>query len=136
GSWGSTLALIYAISHPERVKGLVLRGIFLCREEELKWFYQAGAHQIFPDAWDSYLELIPESERGDLMTAYHKRLTGKDEVLKLECAKRWSIWEGSTSRLYTDPDLIRKLGEEHMALAFARIECHYFMNKIFLESDN
>jgi proline iminopeptidase len=136
GSWGSTLALAYAESHPGKVTGLVLRGIFLCRPKEIEWFYQAGASAIFPDVWEEYLRIIPEAERGHMLSAYHRRLTSDDERVRLEVARAWSIWEGSTSKLFPDQDLIQHFGEPHMALALARIECHYFMNNAFFETDN
>lgn len=135
GSWGSTLSLAYAIRHPERVSALVLRGIFLLRRRELEWFYQEGASRIFPDAFEPYLQAIPEAERSDLMAAYHRRLTSDDAPTRLAAARAWSIWEGSTSRLLPDPDLISRTGEDQFALAFARIECHYFVNRGFFESD-
>jgi proline iminopeptidase len=135
GSWGSTLALAYAQTHPARVTELVLRGIFLLRAKEVAWFYQEGASMIFPDAWEGYLAPIPEAERGDLLHAYHRRLTGDDPAVQLEAAKAWSTWEGATSRLYTDPTMLARVGEDRFALAFARIECHYFVHKGFLRSD-
>jgi len=135
GSWGSTLALAYAQTHPGRVSELVLRGIFLLRAKEIAWFYQEGASMIFPDAWEGYLAPIPEAERGDLLHAYHRRLTGDDPAVQLEAAKAWSTWEGATSRLYTDPAMLARVGEDRFALAFARIECHYFVHKGFLRSD-
>ncbi|HEY0431820.1 MAG TPA: prolyl aminopeptidase, partial [Pyrinomonadaceae bacterium] len=136
GSWGSTLALAYAQTHPDRVTELVLRGIFLCRPKEIQWFYQEGASAIFPDVWEEYLKVIPESERGDMVSAYHRRLTSDDEAVRLEAARAWSIWEGSTSKLFFDPTAIEKFGDAEFALAFARIECHYFMNNAFFSSDN
>ena len=136
GSWGSTLSLAYAQTHPERVRALVLRGIFLCRSKEIRWFYQEGASAIFPDVWEEYVRVIPEAERGDMLTAYHRRLTSDDEAVRLEAARAWSIWEGSTSKLFPDADLINHFGEEHMALQLARIECHYFMNNAFFETEN
>src|SRR5256885_2584828 len=136
GSWGSTLALAYAQTHPDRATELVLRGIFLCRPKEIKWFYQAGASWIFPDVWEEYLKVIPEAERGDMLSAYHRRLTSDDETVRLEAARAWSIWEGSTSKLFPDPDFINDFGEPEFALAFARIECHYFMHNAFFETDN
>jgi proline iminopeptidase len=138
GSWGSTLALAYSETHPERVRALVLRGIFLCRKKEIDWFYQnpEGAGAIFPDVWEQFVEIIPEAERGDMLAAYHRRLTGDDENVQLEAARRWSVWEGSTSKLFPDQNLIELFGEPQLALALARIECHYFINKIFLESEN
>src|ERR687884_203633 len=131
GSWGSTLALAYAQRHPERVRQLVLRGIFLCRPKEIRWFYQEGASAIFPDVWEEYLRVIPEAERGDMLSAYHRRLTSENEAERLEAARAWSIWEGSTSKLFPDQDLISHFGEPHMALSLACIECHYFINNAF-----
>ncbi len=136
GSWGSTLALAYAIKHPARVRGLILRGIFLCRKQEIDWFYQSGASNIFPDVWDEYLAAIPEEERGDLVKAYHKRLTSEDPKVKLDAALAWSKWEAATSRLFPSPDLIKNFEREDLAIAFARIENHYFTNNAFFESDN
>ena len=136
GSWGSTLALAYAQTHPQRVRALVLRGIFLCRPKEIRWFYQEGASAIFPEVWEQYLRVIPEAERGDMLTAYHRRLTSEDETVRLEAARAWSIWEGSTSKLFPDQTLIDHFGEPHMALALARIECHYFMNNAFFDADD
>jgi proline iminopeptidase len=135
GSWGSTLALAYAQTHPERVTGLILRGIFLLRRKELLWFYQEGASWIFPDAWDEYLKPIPEVERGDLMSAYYRRLTSDDPAVRSEAAKAWSIWEGTTSRLFVDPDYLTRFASESFADAFARIEAHYFVHGGFLKTD-
>jgi proline iminopeptidase len=131
GSWGSTLSLAYAQSYPDRVKALVLRGIFLLRPQELRWFYQEGAHHIFPDVWETYLEPIPPGERDDLLGAYYRRLTSEDREVRLQAARAWSVWEGSTSKLFPDPELIAHTGEDEFAEAFARIECHYFMNRGF-----
>jgi proline iminopeptidase len=136
GSWGSTLALAYAETHPDRVTELVLRGIFLCRPKEISWFYQEGASAIFPDVWEKYLKVIPQSERGDMVSAYYRRLTSDDDATRLEAARAWSIWEGSTSKLFFDPAMIEKFADPEFALAFARIECHYFMNNAFFSSDN
>ncbi len=136
GSWGSTLALAYAETHPERVLELVLRGIFLCRPEEIKWFYQEGASWIFPDVWEEYLQLIPAAERSDMVSAYYRRLTSENEEVRVAAARAWSIWEGSTSKLFFDSDSIEKFGDPEFALAFARIECHYFMNNCFFETNN
>jgi proline iminopeptidase len=136
GSWGSTLALAYAETHPERVTELVLRGIFMLRRWELEWFYQKGCDAIFPDAWEAYLKPIPEAERGDLMSAYHRRLTGSDPDTRLIAARAWSIWEGATSFLFQDTSHIVSSGEDEFALAFARIECHYFVNGGFFERDD
>jgi proline iminopeptidase len=135
GSWGSTLALAYAQTHPDRCKGIVLRGIFLLRPSELLWFYQEGASHLFPDAWEKYLEPIPKRERGNLMKAYYKRLTSWSRKVRLDAARAWSIWEASTSRLIPDEKQIRKAGRARFAEAFARIECHYFVNRGFMKSN-
>jgi len=136
GSWGSTLALTYAETHPSRATELVLRGIFLCRPKEIKWFYQEGAGWIFPDVWQEYVKVIPANERADMVTAYYRRLTGADEKVRIEAARAWSIWEGTTSKLLFDPESIERFADPTFALAFARIECHYFMNNCFFESEN
>lgn len=136
GSWGSTLALVYAESHPQSVKALCLRGIFLCRKQELDWFYQEGASRLYPEDYEAYISVIPEAERSDLVAAFYKRLTSPDKDEQLRAAKAWSIWEASTSKLIKDPKLVADFEEDNQALAFARIECHYFTHKIFLESDN
>jgi proline iminopeptidase len=136
GSWGSTLALAYAETHPDRTRALVLRGIFLCRPKEIRWFYQEGASAIYPDAWEHYVKVIPEAERGDMLGAFHRRLTSDDETVRLEAARAWSVWEGSTSKLHPDEDFIAHFGNPQFALAFARIECHYFMHNAFFETDN
>jgi len=136
GSWGSTLALAYAEKHPDRVSELILRGIFLLRKQELHWFYQEGAGRIFPDAWQPYLNHIPESERHDMMAAYQKRLLSDDESVRLAAAKHWSVWEGSTCHLYPDLQHIEETADAEFALAFARIENHYFMNHGFFSHEN
>jgi proline iminopeptidase len=128
GSWGSTLALAYAQAHPDRVRALVLRGIFLLRPSELRWYYQEGASFVFPDAWDAFLAPIPEAERGDLMAAYHRRLVSDDRDERVQAARAWSVWEGSTSWLLPDPAHLGSFGEDEFAEAFARIENHYFVN--------
>ncbi|MGO9633964.1 MAG: prolyl aminopeptidase [Steroidobacteraceae bacterium] len=135
GSWGSTLALAYAEAHPERVSEIVLRGIFLLRYAEIRWMYQHGASEIFPDCWEAYRDAIPHDERDDLLRAYHHRLIGSDQRAALAAARAWSVWEASTSFLYSNPDNIRKWGEDQFALAVARIECHYFVNRGFLRSE-
>ena len=136
GSWGSTLALAYAETHADRVTELVLRGIFMLRREELDWFYQKGTDALFPDAWENYLAAIPEVEHGDLMSAYYRRLTSPDRATQLAAAKAWSVWEGSTSFLLQNPAHIDGSAEDAFALAFARIECHYFVNGGFFEHDD
>lgn len=133
GSWGSTLALAYAQTHPTRCSGLILRGIFMLRPQEIRWFYQSGASAIFPDAWEGYLAPIPEGERDDLVKAYYQRLTSEDTDTRQTAAKAWSIWEASTSKLIPDPNLLERFGEGSFADAFARIECHYFINGGFFE---
>jgi proline iminopeptidase len=132
GSWGSTLALAYAQAWPDRVSALVVRGIFLCRDEEIRWFYQEGANWVFPDWWQDFLAPIPEPERGDLVRAYHRRLTGADEVARMGAAKAWSLWEGRTATLLPDEAVRGFFGDPRLALSLARIECHYFVNQSFL----
>lgn len=134
GSWGSTLSLVYAQAHPGQVTALVLRGIFLLRPSELHWFYQHGASEVFPDRWGAYRDAIPEAERGDLLRAYHRRLTGEDQAAARAAAGAWSIWEGSTSHLFESGDTIARFSGDEVALALARIEAHYFVNGGFLES--
>ncbi|MFO7325189.1 MAG: prolyl aminopeptidase [Pseudomonadota bacterium] len=138
GSWGSTLALAYAQKHPERVTELVLRGIFLLRRSELEWFYQSeqGAASLFPDLWEHYVAPIPQEERHDMMAAYYRRLTSSDARERNAAARAWSVWEGATSHLRTDPAYMAKFREPDYAAAFARIECHYFVNGGFLETDD
>ena len=138
GSWGSTLSLAYAVTHPERVRGLVLRGIFLCRPKEMQWFYEdsQGASAIFPDNWEDYLRIIPEDERADLIGAYYRRLTSDDESVRFEAAKAWATWEGSALKLIPDQKVIDDFTEPDKAIAVARIECHYFVNNCFFEGDN
>ncbi len=136
GSWGSTLALCYAIHHPKPVKALVLRGIFLCRPKEVQWFYQEGASKIFPDAWEKYREIIPKLEQNDFVSAYYRRLTSEDKNSRMQAAKAWSQWEGATSYLIQDPEAVASFGQDTFAEAFARIECHYFIHNIFFDSEN
>ncbi len=136
GSWGSTLALAYAQKHPDRVTELVLRGIFLLRRQEIEWFYQKGASTLFPDAWEPYLAHIPAAERGDLPAAYQRRLTSDDPAVRIAAAKVWSRWEGATSKLLPDTAFADHFEEDEFALAFARIESHYFSNRGFLECDD
>jgi len=133
GSWGSTLALAYAEAHPARVTGLILRGIFLLRRAELRWYYQEGASWVFPDLWEGFLAPIPPGEQGDLMAAYRTRLTGDDPAERLRCAKAWSTWEGSTITLLSRPDIATHYAKDDFSLAFARIENHYFVHDAWLE---
>ena len=135
GSWGSTLSLSYAITHPDRCKALVLRGIFMIRKKEINWFYQDGTSNIYPDAWEHYLRPIPEDERHDLVAAYYKRLTSNDDSVRIEAAKAWSIWEASTSKLIQSEESIHAFEDAKVAEAFARIECHYFTNRGFFDTD-
>lgn len=136
GSWGSTLALAYALDFPERVSGLILRGIFMGRPWEIEWLYQQGASRIFPDTYAPYRDFIPPEEQHDLVTAYYHRLTGDDKAQQIEAAKRWSVWEASISKLIPDAEIVEEFEDPHFALAFARIECHYFYHKTFFETDN
>lgn len=136
GSWGSTLALAYAESYPERVTELILRGIFTVRKKEVDWLYQFGASMLFPEYWEDFVRPIPEAERGNFVAAYHKRLTGNDEVEKAACARAWSQWEGAVSSLLPNPERVTQFGNDHFAIAFASIECHYFINKGFFETDD
>jgi proline iminopeptidase len=135
GSWGSTLSLAYAQRCPERVSDLILRGIFLLRRAELDWFYQEGCSWLFPDAFDAYLSVIPPAERGDMIAAYYRRLTHPDQSVQLEAARAWSVWEGTTLSLQHDPERIKLFSADSYAIAFARIECHYFINGGFFERD-
>ena len=133
GSWGSTLSLIYGISYPKRVRSFILRGIFMCRRSELNWFYQEGASHVFPDAFEPYLNHIPKDEQHALISAYYRRLTSDDVEVRRNAAKEWTRWEMATSRLLPDPEYLDKAEDLDFAVAFARIECHYFINAIFVE---
>jgi len=133
GSWGSTLGLAYAQTHPDRVSELVLRGIYTLTKTELAWYYQFGVSEMFPDKWERFIAPIPEEERNDLMAAYRRRLTGSDKKVQAECARAWSIWEGETITLLPDPDTSGKFGEDEYAIAFARIENHFFVHAGWLE---
>ncbi len=135
GSWGSTLALAYSQTHPERVTELVLRGIFMLRKKEIEWFYQKGASELFPDLWQHYLKPIPKRERHDLLHAYYKRLTGDDHEVRLQAAKAWSVWEASTSFLVPNDKAAAAFGDGDLALSLARIECHYFVNGGFMKEN-
>jgi proline iminopeptidase len=135
GSWGSTLSLLYAQHYPQRVMALVLRGIFLCRQCDFDWLYKDGANRIFPDYWEDFIKPIPQSERGDLAQAYNSRLLGDDELLRMGVAKAWSAWEGNCSKLRPSPTALAKFTKAHNALALARIETHYFVNKGFIDEN-
>jgi len=136
GSWGSTLSLLYAQHHPQRVKALILRGIFLCRQRDFDWLYKEGANRIFPDYWEEFIKPIPQSERGDLAQAYYSRLLGDDELLRMGVAKAWSAWEGNCSKLRPSSTALAKFTKPHNALAMARIETHYFVNKGFIDENH
>jgi len=133
GSWGSTLGLLYAQTHPDSVNGLILRGIFLARDKDVQWFYQEGTNKLFPDYWQKFIEPIPESQRGDMLAAYSRQLTGDNEIQQLRAAKAWSVWEGMTATLQTDKDVVDSFSNPHTALSVARIECHYFMHQCWLK---
>lgn len=136
GSWGSTLALSYAIMHPTLTKSLVLRGIFLVRKQEIDWFYQHGASIYYPEEWEKFLAPIPEAERGDMVKAYHKRLNSSDPEVVRTAAVAWSAWEGATSKLKKNEKMVSSFSDDHFAYAFARIENHYFINGAFFKEDN
>ncbi|MCK5336825.1 MAG: prolyl aminopeptidase [Gammaproteobacteria bacterium] len=133
GSWGSTLALLYSQAHPANVLALVVRGIFLCRNEDVQWFYQQGTSALFPEYWQDFIAPIPESERGDMIKAYYQVLTGSDEVAKMRAAEAWSVWEGRTACLQTNDAVVDYFSDPHVALSVARIEAHYFVNNSFLQ---
>ena len=135
GSWGSTLSLTYAIKHSNRCKGLILRGIFLLRKIEINWFYQEGCSYIYPDAWEEYLAVIPQNKRNNLVKAYYEKLTSNNAKFRIEAAKAWSKWEASTSKLIQNKKSLHHFDNEKVAEAFARIECHYFINRGFFDSD-
>lgn len=136
GSWGSTLALAYSQTHPQRVSEIVVRGIFMLSQFELRWFYQEGASALFPDYWQNYVEAIPLQERGDMIQAFYKRLTSEDRATRVKAARAWSIWEGATSYLHVNEENVHRWGEEDFAITVARIECHYFVNRGFLDSED
>lgn len=137
GSWGSTLALSYALQHPQRVIGLILRGIFLGRQEDIDWIYQeGGASNIFPDKWEKYVSIIPEEERNDMVTAYYKRLTSEDRAVRVEAARAWSMWEGSIINLHPNDEVVEDFGDEDYAISMATIECHFWMNNMFRKNMN
>ena len=135
GSWGSTLGLAYAEAHPERLLGLILRGIFLCRPRDIQWFYQSGADRLFPEAWADYRSAIPAAEHGDMVRAFHRRLTDPDRAVREAAARAWSVWEGRTSCLRPNPGVLAHFAEPAVAVSLARIECHYFVHDCFMEPD-
>ncbi|KMZ64994.1 Prolyl aminopeptidase [Zostera marina] len=136
GSWGSTLSLVYSQSHPDKVTGIILRGIFMLRKKELDWFYQGGAAAVYPDAYESFRDVIPENERDDFLTAYHKRLNSKDIAMQYKAARAWTTWELMTTYLIQNKEHIEKGEDDDFSLAFARIENHFFVNKGFFPSDS
>lgn len=133
GSWGSTLGLAYAQKYPERVSGLIMRGIFLARQEDVHWFYQEGANRILPDYWQDYLAPIPAAQRDNLLQAYHERLTGDNEIAQMQAAKAWSTWEGRAANLVPLGSTVEHFSSPHTAMSVARLEAHYFVNQAFLE---
>ena len=135
GSWGSTLALLYAQAYPEHVRAMILRGIFLCRQADLDWLYVDGASRIFPDYWKEFVDFIPEDERDDLVTAYYRRLTSKDELARMAAARSWVSWETNCSRLRPGSDVQKRISKQHNALAMSRIECHFFVNRGFVKEN-
>lgn len=135
GSWGSTLALLYAEAHPERVTGLILRGIFLCRERDIRWFYQSGANYLFPDYWRDFVSHIPEDQRDDIVAAYYRQLTSNNDIERMSSAKAWSLWEGRCSTLDPNHHQTEHFANPHFALALARIETHYFANHCFIDAN-
>jgi len=135
GSWGSTLSLLYAQTHPTSVSGLILRGIFLARDKDVQWFYQEGTSKLFPDYWEKYIQPIPVAERGDMVSAFYRQLTDDNEVQMLRAAKAWSTWEGVTATLQANASVVESFSNSHSAISVARIECHYFMHQCWLEPD-
>ncbi|WP_238843393.1 prolyl aminopeptidase [Thiomicrorhabdus xiamenensis] len=135
GSWGSTLSLLYAQSYPERTLGLILRGIFLCRDEDVNWFYQQGADRFYPEYWKDFIAPVDEEKRGNMIESYYELLTSDNEIARMRAAEAWSVWEGRTSNLQTDPDVVNHFGDPFHALAMARIECHYFRHQAFIEDN-
>ncbi len=136
GSWGSTLALAYAQVHPKHVKGMILRGIFLGREKDIEWYFNSGIKAVYPEHWEEFVSILPEDERDDVIAAYHQRLTGNDEVARMNAAKHWALFEGRCATLRPSHDVEEDLGGHvHLALSLATIECHYFANSFFLEEN-
>jgi len=135
GSWGSTLSLLYAQAYPDCVMGMVLRGIFLGRKQELRWFYESGARAVFPDYWEEFILPIPEEERDDLISAYHKRLTGPDELARMNAAKHWAQWEGQCATLHPCKAVLERFTQTHTAASLAALETHYFINNCFISEN-
>lgn len=135
GSWGATLALLYAESFPDRVNGMILRGAFLSRQADLKWFYQEGADRIFPDYWKDYIHPIAEENRDNLLAAYYEKLTGSNQIAQMAAAKAWSLWEGRCATLRPNPEVVHTFSEPHLAVSLARIETHYFVNNSFIDEN-
>ncbi|TQV85386.1 prolyl aminopeptidase [Aliikangiella coralliicola] len=135
GSWGSTLALAYSQEHPENVLGLILRGVFLGRKQDIDWLYAEGTRKIFPDYWQEFIQPIPKSERSNLLQAFYSRLTGQDELARMAAAKAWGSWEGKSATLEPNPAIVEQFTSPHLALAMARISAHYFVNQCFLEEN-
>ena len=135
GSWGSTLSLLYAQTYPERVFGLILRGIFLCREQDVNWFYQSGANRFYPEYWADFIAPVAPENRANMVEAYHQLLTSKNEIERMRAAEAWSVWEGRTSNLETNPETVNHFSDPFHALAMARIECHYFHHRAFIENN-
>lgn len=135
GSWGSTLALAYAETHPDRVSELILRGVYTVTRAELNWYYQFGVSEMFPDKWEKFLAPIPEDERSDMITAYRARLTGDDAEIQLAAARAWSVWEGETITLLPSPEIATSHNDERFAIAFARIENHFFFHGAWLDEN-
>lgn len=135
GSWGSTLSMVYAQTHPDRVKALVIRGIFMCRKKEIDWFYQEGASRIYPDYWEDFIAPIPVDKRNDMVAAYYEILTGNNDIARMSAAKAWSVWEGRTATLAARTEVVEHFSNLHTALSVAMIECHYFVNNSFLEEN-
>ncbi len=135
GSWGATLALLYAQQHPDKVSGMILRGVFLSRRRDIEWLYKDGVNRIFPDAWQEFLKPIPTSERDNLLKAYYEKLTGQDELARMGAAKAWAGWEGHTATLRPSLNVMDHFADPHTALSLARIEAHYFINSSFIEEN-
>ena len=135
GSWGATLAIAYAESHPQKISGLILRGTFLGRKEDIQWLYSEGTRRVFPDYWQEFISPIPEEEQEDIVAAYYKRLTGQNELAKMGAAKAWATWEGKVATLEPNNSFVEHLAKPHLAMGMARISAHYFSNHCFLEEN-